>query len=281
MKTKGFLILCFFITILCYSQKPYIEKYDNGQLKIQAFVKDNTLDGSYLEYYENGNIKTKGSYRDCEYKTNVTHISLFSCSVGRHQLQNKISYGKKNGLWEYYYENGNLDFSENYYCDVKQGESIAYYSNGKVWFQEFYNAGKLITSHEFLEDGSFSTLEIYSYIYCPEKYRDLENKSKIEFYEDGTLKKRSDLQDFPDETKEHIIEYYQNGFIKLEETLIDNYRVGNYYEYYENGNAKYMGQFKNGKQTGEHFYFNVDGSLIKSEIWRKGKLKRVEFSNKS
>lgn len=62
------------------NELPYIEKYENGQIKIKTFNKDKKYHGEYVELYKNGNLKEKGV----------------------------MSKGLKTGVWKTYYEDGDL-----------------------------------------------------------------------------------------------------------------------------------------------------------------------------
>jgi antitoxin component YwqK of YwqJK toxin-antitoxin module len=72
------LLLTILVSSLIYSQTEYVEKYNNGQIKIKGFVIDSILTGNYVEYYENGQIKTEGEFKNCEYETNHTKIYVAS-----------------------------------------------------------------------------------------------------------------------------------------------------------------------------------------------------------
>ena len=71
---------------------------------------------------------------------------------------------------------------------------------------------------------------------------------------------------------EYYIEYYQNGFLKIEKTLINNSKNDIYREYFENGNVKYEGKFKNDKPIEKHYFYKEDGRIDKIETWKKDKL---------
>ncbi len=60
--------------------KQYVERYDNGEIKIEVSLRDGQKHGTYREYHANGNIKLKGKYRR----------------------------GKQVGMWKAYDEEGNM-----------------------------------------------------------------------------------------------------------------------------------------------------------------------------
>ncbi len=89
MKYQLSLLFTILVSSLIYSQTEYVEKYDNGQIKIQGFLIDSVLTGKYTEYYKNGQIKTTGEFKNCEYETNHTKIYLTGCGVGNNSTIRK------------------------------------------------------------------------------------------------------------------------------------------------------------------------------------------------
>ena len=65
---------------------PVIDLYKNGQLKMEATIKDGKLDGPYKTYYDNGQLAGEGTYKD----------------------------GKLDGLQKLHYNNGRLKKEETY-----------------------------------------------------------------------------------------------------------------------------------------------------------------------
>ncbi|RAR46872.1 hypothetical protein [Flavobacterium lacus] len=59
MKNKIILLLSILTTSSIYSQTEYVEKYENGEIKLKGFVIDSVLIGNYLEYYETRTLKTQ------------------------------------------------------------------------------------------------------------------------------------------------------------------------------------------------------------------------------
>ena len=60
------------------------------------------------------------------------------------KIQGKISKGKREGEWLWYWENGQLKEKVNYKDGKKEGEQLRYYENGKLEKSEIYKDGKLI-----------------------------------------------------------------------------------------------------------------------------------------
>ena len=58
--------------------------------------------------------------------------------------QGKISKGKREGEWLFYYESGQLERKVNYKDGKPEGEQLSYHGNGKLKKTEIYKDGKLI-----------------------------------------------------------------------------------------------------------------------------------------
>ncbi len=43
---------------------PYKKYYENGQLQIDSFKKDDKWDGPYKKYYENGQLRVDSAHKD-------------------------------------------------------------------------------------------------------------------------------------------------------------------------------------------------------------------------
>ena len=280
MKYPLTLLLTILISSLIYSQTEYVEKYDNGQIKIKGFAIDSILIGNYVEYYENGQIKAEGEFKNCEYETNHRKIYIVGCSgVGNNS---SISRGKRHGEWKSYYENGVLESKYNYFCGLRQGNFFNYKKNGKLYWIDFYTADKEMGTQKFYENGLLEKNSTYTYEYSKHDGHDLKRTIETLYYEDGSLKIQRVIQELKDDIeKENFKEYYPNGFLKLESEIIDLEKNGIYREFYENGNTKYEGIFKNDEPIDKQYYYNQKGEVTKIETWKKGKILNTELKKAS
>lgn len=271
---KYFYLFILFSVGQIHAQEKYVTYHENGKVKIDAFVRNNVLDSLYREYYENGNLKIEGFYKDCDYKTNKREIYIAGCGLG-YQINDTINKGKLHGVWKYYLEDGTLDQSKSYYCNLQHGNFIGYLE-GKPLDVEFYHEGNIIYSQQYNDQGFVIQTSNYEYIE-DEKGRYTKIHS-FEFYDDGNFKSET-----IESNEDNILiykEYYPNGFLKLEYTTKNDERDGVYREHYENGHAKYEGIYKEDIPIEKQYYFNEDGSLLKIEVWEKGKISKTEFPEK-
>ncbi|AOC94661.1 MORN repeat variant [Flavobacterium anhuiense] len=270
------IILLFFVKI--YSQKKYIVNHENGKIKIEGYITANTFDSIYKEYYNTGILKIEGVYKNCEYKTNHKGIYIVGCGVESNL--DTIKFGKKQGVWKTYYENGKLSLCSNFHCGIIQGNQFSYDINGKLESIEFYNEGHLMYSQDFNSSGIVIKTSSYEY-----KFGKNENFKKInsfEFYDNGDLKSNQTIEGNPEKEDETFKEYYSNGFLKLEKHTINGNKLGIYREYYENGNVKYEGLFKDNNPLKKQYFYNENGSISKIESWKNNKLVKTQIlDNKS
>lgn len=279
MKNQLSLLLTFLVSSLIYSQTEYVEKYDNGQIKIQGFIIDSVLIGKYTEYYKNGQVKTTGEFKNCDYETNHTKIYVASCEVGNNSTIRK---GKRHGEWKDYYENGILESKHNYFCGLRQGNFFNYQKDGKLNWIDFYTVDKKMGTQEFHENGLLEKISTYSYEYSEHNEHHLKRTVETEYYEDGSLKIQRVIQELKSGLEKEIFkEYYPNGFLKTESKIIDLDKNGIYREFYENGNTKYEGIFKDDKPIDKQYFYNSQGEITKIEIWKDGKIIETELKKAS
>ncbi|GAK98158.1 hypothetical protein JCM19294_791 [Nonlabens tegetincola] len=277
MKNQISTLLIILVSSLIYSQTEYVEKYDNGQIKIQGFLIDSVLTGKFTEYYKSGQIKTTGEYKNCEYETNHTRIYLGGCGVGNNSSFRK---GKKDGEWKHYFENGILKSKTSYFCGLKQGNFFYYHENGTVFFIDFYTADTLMGTQMFYENGQLKLVSTYSYEYSKYDEHDLKRTVETEYYKDGSCKIQRVIQELKNNVeKENYKEYYPNGFLKTDSQIINHDKNGIYREYYENGNTKYEGFFKDDQPIDKEYFYNSNGEVIKVLTWKDGKIIETEIRN--
>lgn len=274
MKYNFTLLLSIFLSSLIYSQTEYLEKYDNGEIKIKGSLIDSVLLGKYTEYYKNGQVKTTGEFKNCEYKTNRVEVFVGRCGA---DFYTKLAQGRKHGVWTEYYENGVLKSKSNYFCGLSQGNFFYYHENGKLFFIDFYTENKLLGTQEFYENGFLKIISTYTYEYDEQEENYLKKTVETEYYNNGSLKIQRIIQELKgDIEKETLKEYYLNGFLKIESETLDLDKNGIYRECYENGNTKYVGIFKDDEPIGKQYYYNESGEITKIETWEKGKIIKIE-----
>ncbi len=256
-----------------FSQERIVKRYDNGNIQYEGFVVNNTFDSLYKEYYANGILKGEGYYKNCDYKFNNRSVFRLGCGVG--SKKDSISFGKRNGEWKNYYEDGKLKSTTNYFCGIEQGNFYYYFENGTISTIDFYDAGDLNISQEYTENKTLQQIIYYDKkIIKGKRYKTIRT---VEFHEDGNYKSETVVEEKEDGHEyESYKEYYPNGFLKTVQILIDGNKHGICYEYYENGNVKQVGCFEYDKPVFIQLFYNDDGTPNKLERWKKGKLISIE-----
>ncbi len=277
---KSLIIISFFIilTLCAFSQSKVTEYYENGKIRLKGFVKNNTYDSSFISYYQNGNKMTEGNYKKVGYKTSSMAIVQSVCGTGRDTT--KPMEGIKNGQWKLYYENGQVKRIENFFGNIQVGHSNFYDSLGNLLENVFYNAGRLIQRQEYFANSILEKFTIRTYETFKENKRDKTYKTVykdniLEYYETGELKCIKTVNE-DDEPTGKYIEYWQNGFVKMEGEYKDGVKNGIFREYYLNGNTKFEGIIKNDIPQDKQYFSNEKGKNIKIETWKKGKLIKTE-----
>ncbi len=86
------------------------DQYENGQLKIEANLKDGKEEGLWKYWHENGQLKIEANFKD------GNRDGLYKDWYESGQLENKGNFkdGKEDGLWKKWHENGQLKVEENF-----------------------------------------------------------------------------------------------------------------------------------------------------------------------
>ena len=140
--------------------------------------------------------------------------------------------GKKEGPYEYYYENGQLKRKTFFINDKIDGPYEEYYNNGQLKIKTAFKQGKYHGALEmYFKDGQ------------------LQGKGALINGEyDGTLEK-----------------YYKNGQLKRKLTFKNGVQHGPYEGYFENGQLRIKTTYQDGLKNGtlEKYYEQMEGALAK------------------
>jgi antitoxin component YwqK of YwqJK toxin-antitoxin module len=147
----------------------YWEEYwSNGKLRYKGSYKNGDRDGIWEWYYSNGQLDYKGSYKNGELikklplkESETPKKKLFiprklsgedsrwadwnkeqSIKNGEPINQYDINTGKKEGIWEKYYDNGQLMYKGSYKNGDRDGIWEEYYSDGQLWYKGSYKNGE-------------------------------------------------------------------------------------------------------------------------------------------
>lgn len=223
--------------------------YPGGQKSSEGYMRSGKPDGYWKTYYENGNIKSEGNRKDFELD------STWKFYDDSAHLQVTIDYkgGKKNGL-KITYQPGET-ISENFVNDVKQGNTLYYYPDGKLrLFIPFVNGLEEGISKEFAPEGTVITYVEYKKGFMVSRER-INRKDR-----NGLKQGRWKF-------------FYDNGLVKLDGVYKDDRKNGYFKEYDEKGQLLSVKKFVN--DTEEKEAPELTSLSVKTDYYSSGKIKTV------
>ncbi|MCG8700446.1 MAG: hypothetical protein MI922_20495, partial [Bacteroidales bacterium] len=277
-------ILCVSLNAQQDELKKFESKYKNGQIQSEGFLKNGKPEGYWKTYYPNGKLKSEGLRENFA----LSGTWIFYNFEG--DVTEKIEYlnGKRNGYTYSYSKKDNNEVSaltgkELYVNNKKQGVSEYFYENGKIKEKaEYKNNKKNGYSYGYAEDGRI--VYVTRFVDDNVVERDIINR-----YDSKRLKKgvwRSYYGNFKirDEMsyKNGLLHglykrYDQRGQLISSVMYKDGKVVVNAEESTEeiivkeekdrNGNVKKRGSYIKNKPVGIHTIFNVEGGIEKSIIY--------------
>jgi len=235
------------------------------QLNIKPMTKELT---PHIEYHPNGNVYIKGQ---------------------------KNFVGQREGLWEYFWNNGNIERRIPYKEGKRDGIAESFYEDGNIrrripykegkmdgieeWFDKQWNIKARIPFKEGKEDG------------IAERFDEQGNIVETRHWKEGELIETTEPELTP------YIMYHNNGNVWVkgqknsggqEEGICEwfykngntNWRIpykggkqdGIVELFYENGNTKWRIPYKNGMEDGVQECFDEQGNIIKTYVWKDGQL---------
>jgi len=212
-------------------------RYLNGNLKSEITYKNNRPDGYAKIYYENGKVSEEGIWRGTKWvgKYNFYHEN------GKKAYEWSFNEsGKRSGIQKYYYKDGKLRIKGDWIDGKENGVITEYYADGNV------------KSEKHFASGQFKAVS-------------------SKFY----AEKKVSVEDIPDDTNATI----------SKEHIEKNNNQNSYQAFNGNGHHKLYnafkkvdreGEFRNGKlMDGKRYYYNSEGILIKTIVYKKGRVAEV------
>ena len=222
--------------------------------------------------------------------------------------------GKKEGLWTTYYTGGQKKSEISYLQDEKNGYAVIYFENGNIaeegiwlvdkWvgkYKSYYENGKLFYSWNYNNKGTRSGYQQYFYKNGEIKIEGewLEGKETgtiREYYSSGTIKAEKKFNEGkvdPEAIKIYNITENKNDATDTNvndtqdsDTVIAFYTKADTVKVFH-GNGKHVfynkhkkvekdGFFTDGILTdGKHYIYNKNGVLIRTLIYKEGKITEV------
>ncbi len=203
--------------------KKIVSKFENGSpnLVVYYYNKDDTLTFKKEVFYESGKQ---------EYIGNIIE-------------------GKKEGIWNWWYENGNKKDQCKYKNGVEIDTIFHWYESGNI-----KQVGVLL-------DGKPNSEKLCT-VCC--------NINITRYYETGELKESFTTID--DKFEGKYYKYYENGTWILR-TYVKGILNGETIEHIidSNGTTNILGQYKYGSEEGLWKWYDIDSTLIQTIVYKSGK----------
>ena len=213
-------------------------------------------------------------------------LTLYRTNHSLLAVGNNSDIGQKQGVWKFYYGNGQLKTLEKYKDNVAIDTTTEYYSNGnlkKITIMD--NAGTVNEERDYTYKGTLSKVtkktgedeyEETTYFSNGQVQLTLPYNKKLvkdgvynSYYKNGRIEKVIPIKDgkYAGPGKK----YYENGKLSEECNYEDDQAEGVDTKYYETGKVKSTYTFHKGKYEGDFKEYYDNGVLAETGSYRKGK----------
>lgn len=219
--------------------------YPNGNIKERYYLNDqNKISGLYISFYKNGAINVEGNFMD-----NIKNgMWNFYTEEGIPIKEGNYLNDVEDGLWKFYYEDGALKKEGNFINGKGDGMWKLYYEDGSLKaISHFIDGYKEGLSELYFSNGNLQESGMYSF----DKF-------------DGIWKY------YYDDNTPYMDKYFENGFKVMEkfyETGTDRYLEKTYWY---TDNLKSGGFYEAGEKQGIWKFYDENENLNKEESYKKG-----------
>lgn len=256
----------------------YQVHYPNGKLKAKLCFVDRKKNGMQEYYYPNGQLKMKepfiygnaeGECRQWDHKGKPVYIKTYRMN----QLD---------GKW-YGYENGKLDFIDNYEMGTDNGFYVELYPNGhqKRTYEKEGGIRKGICNFLAPDSTWMYSVQYRNNEACAVSYFDktgkLHSNEKVDtatkeiicYYKSGKIAARIPFNNGIYQGKYAI--YYPTGQLISETSYVDDYREGQAKSCFENGSVKELTNWHNGDKHGNYTLYFANGKKAVEGMYQADK----------
>lgn len=228
--------------------------FDNGQLKIKRFYKDDKAEGYFVQYYHTGAKYSEGYFSE----------------------------GDLVGEWIFYNEDGSVESTQYYLGDEFHGDMVSYDSFGRKesvsryyygTFEELIDydtTGQEIRRYQ-LKDGAakFDYVDMNGKPTGTSEYVGAErNGEMIRYYANGQVQVKGN---YIDGKQDGEWVWYNRDGVKVTEGKIDmGEKSGIWKWYHDNGKLKLEGEYLKGMEMGVHKRYYRNGNIETEKAYRYG-----------
>jgi antitoxin component YwqK of YwqJK toxin-antitoxin module len=200
----------------------------------------------YIEYHNNGNVYVKGQ---------------------------ENSVGQREGIWEYFYENGNIERRTPYKEGKMNGIKELFYPSGNIQWRIPYKEGKRDGIEEvFYETGNIIETTLWKNGKLIEETKP-ELTPYIEYDRNGNVYIKGQKNSKGQE--EGLWEwFYEDGNIFSRAPYKGGEKEGIEEFFYKNGNIRWRIPYKEGKADGIEEWFDKQGNITKTRVWKDGEIRK-------
>ncbi|MBI5540565.1 MAG: hypothetical protein HY951_10940 [Bacteroidia bacterium] len=270
-----------------------LEKYFSGKLLSDSLVSEANPIKWVEDFYDNGKVKFRGGYKDGlpigihkEYPRDGTIV------IAKEYDENGNFIGdgtvdendKKQGVWKYYYEGGEVKSQGNFKDNLKTGEWIFYYIDEKIEQRGKYNKDKPTDLWTWYYNNGNKWREEYL-------IKGVEEGSITEYNKEGIVILKGEYVDGEregiwnfnngDNTEEGSYQgglqngiwkgWFSNGKLNYQVNFVQGVPDGKYKLYYENGNLREEGIFSMGSKEKNWNKFDYEGNLYLTITYKNDK----------
>ncbi|WP_413669583.1 hypothetical protein ACEN9X_06285 [Mucilaginibacter sp. Mucisp86] len=219
-----------------------------------------TVIGLWESDYPAGNKKSNGNYSSAGKREGLWTYYFRNGDIRAKEL---FKEGKLTGVQEYYYDNGNLTSRESYVNGVAEGLVTTYYYNGNTRSSVNYKLDKKEGEEkQFYENGNLEIVNHYT--------ANVLNGLVTEYFKSGKVK--STTHYVAGKIDGPYKAYYENGHTDTEGQFIKDNPEGDFTYYYASGKVKEKRHYIGGAEDGPHQEFFENGQILTSYIRKKGKI---------
>ncbi len=265
------------------TQKLVSEEYFINDIK-------NGLSTFYKEEYKSKEVpfvagKEEGVGK--EYSKDSLIITITTYKNGyitrEEKMNRRDKFGKKQGSWKSFYENGKVHTECRFVDDKLDGYFLEYGQDGNLIKTEKYEYGvlkknvaelvKLDSRNEYYENGKLKSSGTFKEGTAEGVTRFYNEEGKItnsKIYKEGDLIGEG-IYDEKGYQQGKWKEFYSSGELRAEGEYVDGRKIGDWVFYHQNGKIEQKGKFlKGAKPSGAWVWYYESGNLLREEKFTAG-----------
>ena len=260
--------------------------HDDGITKAsEGKLVEGRPEGLWKNYFENGILKSEGN------RTNQELDGTWKFYTKKGILAEEINYKNnlRNGVTNSYNGEGFLVSSMPFINDIKDGVGFTYYNNGAINTETIFVKGnEQGKAYEFSPTGDIIRIKTYENGILTRnqivnrKNRDGKREGLWkEFYDDRIVKlegryrkgKRTGYwKEYSPKGQLVNTRKYDNGELVNDAKELTNLDIKQEFFPDSDGLVRYRGSYRKGLAEGTHIWYNEDGRIDSSKIFKEGKL---------